>query len=68
MGLPTGKKVAAAVTPKGGGGPPKGGVGKRVAAAGTSNGGLGTKATITCWFTPLGESGARPGRGVYQGR
>jgi hypothetical protein len=68
MGLPTGKKVAAAVTPKGGGGPPKGGVGKRVAAARTPNGVLGTKATITSWFTPLGESGARPGRGVYQGR
>jgi hypothetical protein len=64
MGLPTGKKVAAAVTPKGGGGPPK--IGKRVAAAGTPN--LGNKATITSWFTLLGESGARPGRGVYQGR
>jgi hypothetical protein len=67
MGLPTGgggKKVAAA-----GGGPPKGGVGKRVATPkGTPQGGLGNKATLTSWFKASRESGARPGRGVYQGR
>ena len=67
MGPPTGgggKKVAAA-----GGGPSKGGVGNRVAAAGTPKGtskdGLPKQATLTSW---LRQPGARPGRGVYQGR
>jgi hypothetical protein len=67
MGPPTGgggKQVAAA-----GGGPSKGGVGKNKAAAGTpkgtSNDGLAKQATLTSWLRP---PGARPGRGVYQGR
>jgi hypothetical protein len=67
MGAPTGgggRKVAAA-----GGGPSKGGVGKKKAAAGTpkgmSNDGLATQATLISW---LRQPGARPGRGVYQGR
>ena len=66
MGPPTGggRKVAAA-----GGGPSKGGVGKKKAAAGTpkgtSNDGLAKQATLTSW---LRQPGARPGRGVYQGR
>ena len=67
MGPPTGgggKKVAAA-----GGGPSKGGVGKKKAAAGTpkgtSNDGLAKQATLNSW---LRQPGARPGRGVYQGR
>ena len=64
MGPPTGggKKVAAA-----GGGPSKGGVGKKKAAAGTPKGTSNDakQATLTSW---LRQPGARPGRGVYQGR